>query len=177
MIGLHSNKIPVKCTVYFLNEYSGICPINKMDYRHQKLEKYFNKLPENIKITYNQKTYYNLNYSVKSLLELCLLKCNQTNFRFLKTLVLKKNYFKYCDICNNIILDIPGDYTHDIKGNLILKNPQNLYLPICELLKYKKYIGYSNKFNIPITDIGKNAYNNQEKLNNILYKPILDLKN
>ena len=179
MLGLNSESIPIDCTVYFLNEYTGTCNINEMMIRHKKLENYFNKLPRYIKISYNLKIYCNLNFTIKPLFELCLLKCNQINFRFLITLNFNKKYFKYCSICNNIILNISGDYTHDKNGNLILKTPQNLMLPICELLKYKNYNGLikKNKFNIPITYIGIIAYYNQEKINNILYKPILDLKN
>lgn len=84
---------------------------------------------------------------------------------------------KHCILCNNIVLNI-GNITHDIYGNTISKYPLDQIKPICGLLKYKKVIGNIKTiggFGIAITNIGREAFNSQEKLNNIIYKPILNI--
>lgn len=179
MLNINS-KVDFLTSLYFCNEYSGIVSTSVMDIRHKKLERYFEKLPTDIKEIYNKKIYYNLNYNIPTLVELCLMKFNRNNYYFLKQFDLNKNYFKYCHVCNNLLLNITGDFTHDKNGNMIFKTPHDQTLEICGLLKYKRYVGNKekikkNKFGIEITDNGKNLYIYQEKINNIIYKPILTL--
>jgi len=166
-------------SIYFCNEYTGIASTREMDIRHKKLERYFKKLPTDTKKIYNKKIYYKLNYNIPTLVELCLIKCRNNNYYFLKQFNLNNNYFKYCHVCNNLIINITGDFTHDNNGNTILEFPLDQTLEICGSLKYKRCVikreNKKNKFGIEITDNGKKLYRHQEKINNILYKPILTL--
>lgn len=112
----------------------------------------------------------------QSLLILCIVKISKKNYNDVKKLQNVLVEFGYCHLCGNKVL-LYGDFTHDVNGNIIIKNPFDHAINVCgNIVRKNDNIKTKYPFGIKITKMGIKKYKSQKKINDLIYKPILNIK-